>query len=140
MSRRLLRIALPASLSIGAAAALGTGVQVGYDLSWHTIDGGGGSLTSDGFELCGTVGQPDAAGPMTGGGFELTGGFWAGAASIETCPADIAPAPGGDGVVGINDFLALLQAWGTPGADIDGDGDTGITDFLALLQAWGACP
>jgi len=48
----------------------------------------------------------------------------------------------GDGVVGINDFLALLAAWGpNPGhaADIDGDGEVGILDFLALLAAWGPC-
>ncbi len=51
-----------------------------------------------------------------------------------------------DGTVGINDFLALLAAWGPcPGppdtcfADIDGDGAVGITDFLALLAAWGPC-
>ncbi len=46
----------------------------------------------------------------------------------------------GDGIVGIVDFLALLQAWGTcPGcpADLDCDGSVGITDFLALLGSWG---
>ena len=52
------------------------------------------------------------------------------------CPADL----DGDGMVGINDFLDLLAAWGTPGGDIDGDGVTGINDFLDLLAAWGACP
>jgi hypothetical protein len=58
-----------------------------------------------------------------------------------------APAPGdldADGVVGINDFLALLQAWGPcPGGgqpclpDLNGDGVVGISDFLTLLQNWG---
>ncbi len=46
----------------------------------------------------------------------------------------------GDGIVGIVDFLALLQAWGAcPGcpADLDCDGSVGITDFLALLGSWG---
>ncbi len=52
------------------------------------------------------------------------------------CPADLDT----DGMVGINDFLDLLAAWGTPGGDIDGDGDTGINDFLTLLAAWGVCP
>ncbi len=50
----------------------------------------------------------------------------------------------GDGVIGINDFLALLAAWGpNPGhpADIDGNGVVGINDFLLLLANWGpACP
>ncbi len=54
------------------------------------------------------------------------------------CPADI----DGDGTVGINDFLALLAAWGpNPGhpADIDDDGTVGILDFLSLLEQWGPC-
>ncbi len=37
----------------------------------------------------------------------------------------------GSGDVGVTDFLALLQNWGSP---------WGITDFLALLQQWGPCP
>jgi len=51
------------------------------------------------------------------------------------CAADL----DGDGTVGINDFLDLLAAWGTPAGDIDGDGDTGINDLLDLLAAWGGC-
>ena len=46
-----------------------------FDLSWHTIDGGGGTSTSEVFELSGTIGQHDA-GRMTGGEFALSGGFW----------------------------------------------------------------
>ncbi len=55
------------------------------------------------------------------------------------CPGDV----DGSGDVGINDFLALLAAWGpNPGhpADLDGDDVVGIADFLALLANWGACP
>ncbi len=55
-----------------------------------------------------------------------------------SCPADC----GGDndGDVGINDFLALLAQWGSPGScDFDGGG-VGINDFLDLLAAWGPCP
>lgn len=47
----------------------------GFDLSWWTVDGGGGRLTGDGFTLEGSVGQPDA-GPLQGGGYVLYGGFW----------------------------------------------------------------
>ena len=32
----------------------------GYDLSWSTIDGGGGMSTGGGYTLSGTIGQPDA--------------------------------------------------------------------------------
>ncbi len=48
-----------------------------------------------------------------------------------------------DGIVGINDFLAVLAQWGTPGAPCDktsGDPGVGILDFLGLLAAWGPCP
>ncbi len=58
------------------------------------------------------------------------------------CPWDIEP-PGGDGLVGITDFLDLLAQWGTdPGGppDFDGDGNVGIIDFLELLANWGQCP
>ena len=47
-----------------------------YDLSWYTIDGGGEMFTTGGdYELSGTIGQPDA-GELSGGSFQLTGGFW----------------------------------------------------------------
>ena len=57
-----------------------------------------------------------------------------------SCQWDIA---GFDGVVGINDFLDLLAAWGpNPGhpADFNDDGVVGINDFLDLLAHWGPCP
>jgi hypothetical protein len=45
-----------------------------------------------------------------------------------------------DADVGINDFLALLAQWSTPGScDFDGGG-VGIIDFLELLANWGPCP
>ena len=48
-----------------------------YSIAWSTIDGGGGTSTGGVFTVSGTIGQPDAGGPMTGGNFSLTGGFWA---------------------------------------------------------------
>jgi len=47
-----------------------------YSIDWFTIDGGGGTSTGGVFALSGTIGQPDAGGPMSGGNFSLTGGFW----------------------------------------------------------------
>ena len=50
--------------------------QEGYDLSWWTADGGGGTWSSGGgLALGGTAGQPDA-GDHTGGPYSLQGGFW----------------------------------------------------------------
>jgi len=48
-----------------------------YDLSWSTIDSGGQPSAGGSYWLDGTAGQFDASGPLTGGSFELTGGFWA---------------------------------------------------------------
>ena len=48
-----------------------------FNLSWSTIDGGGGTSSGGQFQLAGTVGQPDA-GASSGGQFKLEGGFWSG--------------------------------------------------------------
>jgi hypothetical protein len=50
----------------------------GYDLSWWSVDGGGGTVSGRGpsgpYSLSGTIGQPDA-GVITGGGYTLSGGW-----------------------------------------------------------------
>jgi uncharacterized membrane protein len=51
-----------------------------YDLSWNTVDAGGGTFSTGGiYSLGGTAGQPDA-GQMSGGTYTLGGGFWGGGA------------------------------------------------------------
>jgi len=57
----------------------------GFDLSWYTMDSGGGTSEGGAYRLHGTIGQADA-GKMTGGAFTLTGGFQAGVAAA---PAEI---------------------------------------------------
>src|SRR5262249_4566734 len=47
-----------------------------YTIDWFTIDGGGGTSTGGVYSLSGTIGQPDAGGPMTNGQYSVTGGFW----------------------------------------------------------------
>jgi hypothetical protein len=62
---------------------------------------------------------------------------------LEPCPEDCDFATLGwpDGIVGVNDFLALLAQWGGGGTcDINGDGTINIQDFLLLIAAWGPCP
>ena len=60
------------------------------------------------------------------------------------CAADIA-GPGGqgfpDGIVGVNDLLAVIGYWGSssPGGDVDGDGFVGVHDLLLVISAWGPC-
>jgi hypothetical protein len=56
--------------------------QGGYELSWWTVDGGGQMYSiGGGYELGGTIGQPDA-GVLTGGDYTLGGGFWRGGVVI----------------------------------------------------------
>ena len=51
------------------------------------------------------------------------------------CIADL----NGDGLVGVDDILGLIAAWGTPSGDLTGDGITGVDDVLVVLDAWGSC-
>jgi hypothetical protein len=51
----------------------------GYDLTWSTIDSGGGTSTGGSYSLIGTIGQPDVGAALAGGGYTLVGGFWGGA-------------------------------------------------------------
>lgn len=68
------------SLLILMAIAIPTFAQTGggFDLSWNTVDGGGGTFSTGGtYSLGGTVGQPDA-GNMSSGVYQVNGGFWNG--------------------------------------------------------------
>jgi hypothetical protein len=64
------------------AVAFSVCAQAQYTIDWFTLDGGGGTSTGGGFEVSGTVGQPDA-GKMSGGGFTLEGGFWSVVTALE---------------------------------------------------------
>lgn len=55
-----------------------------YSINWHTIDGGGGTSTGGVYSVSGTIGQPDAGGPMTNGQYSVTGGFWALPTAVQT--------------------------------------------------------
>ena len=121
-NRRMTRHAIGFTLVTITAIA---GALGDYDLSWYTIDGGGETFSTGGdFEHGGTIGQPDAnTTVMTGGNFELAGGFWPGTTPF--CHGDI----NGDGEVGLNDLAELLGHYGETGAsyedgDLTGDGAT----------------
>jgi hypothetical protein len=69
--RRLILCLFTSAFCLSALA------QTNYTMDWHSVDGGGGTSTGGVYSASGTIGQPDAGGPMTGGDFSLTGGFWA---------------------------------------------------------------
>jgi hypothetical protein len=65
-------VVLLLTLAEAAAARI-----AGYDLTWWTVDSGGGNSAGSGYSLSGTIGQPDA-GSLSGGNYRLEGGFWSG--------------------------------------------------------------
>ncbi len=111
-------------------------------LSWHhrefspgQIQAAGLALTAS-FKLRFTVPDGDPPSIVEAGldGFRLL------ELQCESVPGDV----DGDGIVGINDFLAVLGSWGAcPGpcppscpADLDDDCEVGINDFLIVLGNW----
>ena len=61
---------------------------------------------------------------------------WSGGGS-EPCDADC----DGDGMVGVNDLLAIIDGWGTnAGCDVNGDGTIDVLDLLVVVGNWGECP
>lgn len=101
-------------------------LQADYDLTWHTIDGGGGTSSGGDFVLSGTIGQPDA-GTMTGGDYVLAGGFWSGWDPCFVNLPDLA------------DFLSdWLEEFPVAGVDWDMDdsGTVDLIDYNLFAQSW----
>ena len=138
MKRTALIAYFGAIILCAGAVALGSGGRSDFDLSWYTIDGGGGTSIGGDFVLSGTIGQPDA-GVMTGGDFQLAGGCWCAAGGMAPCPADL----NNDDKVNIDDLFAVLAAWGICDdcpEDLNDDGVVNIDDLFEVLAAWGPCP
>jgi hypothetical protein len=101
-----------------------------YQISWYTIDGGGGASSGGPYALTGTIGQPDAA-YSAGSGYELLGGFW----------------PGGPlCFVDFESFARLAEYWADEscdesnnfcdGADFEPDGDVDLVDLGLFVDEW----
>lgn len=77
ITRKAIWLLLVACCLLLAAGSLAAAQSVaGYDLSWWTADGGGGTWSSsEGYALGGTAGQPEAD-ISFGSGYTLAGGFW----------------------------------------------------------------
>ncbi len=108
-----------------------------YEISWSTIDGGGGRSAGGDFVLVGTIGQPDT-GEMSGGDYKLSGGFLPGTL-FQQCFVDF------------EHFARFAMYWldapcGTHndwcwGADLDWSTDVGLSDVDELAWWWLAeCP
>jgi len=74
-----------------------------YSIDWFKVAGGGGISSNSqppaiNYQLSGTIGQPDAGGPMTNGQYSVIGGFWVLPQAIQVAGAPtlaIAPAAAG---------------------------------------------
>jgi hypothetical protein len=116
-----------------------------YEISWHTVDGGGAMFSTGGtFSLGGTIGQPDAQAPpvMAGGTFELTGGFWP-VANVCYCLGDL-NGDGGRNGADVQKFVGCILAAGDCScADVDGANGVTLADvtvFVNDLLSGDACP
>jgi hypothetical protein len=133
-ARKSRKFAFFVALTLPVVAALAQDWQI----TRHTVDGGGTTTsTGGGFELAGTIGQPDA-GVLTGGNITLFGGFW-----FPLVPANCNE----DGGVDLNDYgLAEVCLEGPnrptgappcPCFDLDADRDVDLEDMAAFQQAFG---
>lgn len=77
----ILRVAVALVVAAGGLNAVRA---QSYSIDWSTIDGGGGVSTGGTYQVSGTIGQPDAGGPMSGGSYSLTGGFWSLVAVVQS--------------------------------------------------------
>lgn len=105
-----------------------------FDISWYTVDGGGGVSFGGDFALAGTIGQPDT-GHMSRGRFDLEGGFWPGAAFAGCgCLGDV-NADGHRNGADVADFVnCLLNGDACPCADVNGMDGVDIDDVELFVQ------
>lgn len=116
------RNTLVCSAAFLAAAVFAPAASAQFSIPWYTIDSGGGMSSGGGFTLYGTIGQPDAGQPMSGGNFTLYPGFWAGISrGGPACTADLTTTGA---------TLPGFPNYGVP------DGETNIDDLGYFLNLW----
>jgi hypothetical protein len=112
-----------------------------YSIDWYKIAGGSGTSTGATYQVTGTIGQPDASGAMTGGGFSVTGGFWSLISVVQTAGAPaltitqsgntvkvLWPYPSTGWTLQQNSNLAVPANW-TPSGGISNDG---VNNFITI--------
>ncbi|MFZ4573239.1 MAG: hypothetical protein ACOYN0_02510 [Phycisphaerales bacterium] len=131
-------------LTVAVLSAAASTASAQFAIDWYTIDCGGGTSSGGAFQVSGTIGQFDAGAPMTGGGFTVTGGFWAGAGgSVPSCPWQVANcAADYDNSTGVDsdDVIAFFGDWdaGATCADVDASGGADSDDVILFFSLWDA--
>ena len=88
-----------------------------YEISWSTIDGGGGTSSGGQYLVRGTIGQHDAA-YSQGRQYELLGGFWPGEPMC---------------FINFEHFARFAEYWLVSGSDLPADlYEDNIVDLLDL--------
>lgn len=66
------------ALGVLLSSPLSQAADVTYDLTWWTVDGGGGISQDAGgvYTLDCTLGQPDVGYVLSGGAYSTIGGYW----------------------------------------------------------------
>lgn len=80
-----------------------------YLIGWSKVAAGGGTSSGGQYTISGTIGQPDAGGPMIGGNYSLTGGFWS--------------------------LISVMQTPGAPALYITRSGNT-VTIYWQNVSGW----
>lgn len=92
---------------IAAACIASSALADPPEITWFTVDGGGGTSTDGTITVSGTIGQADA-GRLTGAPYiSVAGGYWGAASGAPTCPADF----NDDGFVDDDDFVFFANSY-----------------------------
>lgn len=123
-------------ISMAVLLTMGTSAWGQYEISWWTVDSGGGKSAGGGYELRGTIGQPDASVQThvyefpDSSYYALSGGFWPG---FNICIVDLDDLQ--------NFVIYWLDSGGGIPADIDNSGNVDMADFSDLNYYWmDLCP
>ena len=92
-----------------------------YSIDWFKVSSGGGTSLGGSYSLSGTIGQHDAGGPMTGGNYSLTSGFWS--------LLSIVPAPGSPTLtIAFTSTNTVIISWPSPSTGFTIQETTALTD------------
>ncbi len=100
-----------------------------YSIDWFTIDAGGGKSTGGVYYVSGTIGQPDASEPMTGGNFAITGGFWS--------LLSVVPTPGAPLLtITHTSTNTMLVSWSSYSSDfiLQQNGNLNTTNWISPIE------